>query len=144
MNNGESMKINRVSATALLLVSSIAFAQSPAVGKWRGEKRGVPWVTLNVTENNGQMGGTGVFYILDRNESANPPKVLGKQEVELVNAKLSGNTFSFQIRNQQGEATLNPSGGETLEFQMTIKGNEANLRPMDNPEAMEVKMIKQK
>jgi hypothetical protein len=40
--------------------------------------------------------------------------------------------------------TLNPSGGEALEFQMTIKGNEGNLRPMDNPDAMEVKMVRHK
>ena len=138
------MRIKRISALALLLLTSIAFAQSPVVGKWRGDKRGVPWVTLNVTETNGQLGGTAVFYVLDRNEGTNPPKVLGKQEVELVNGKLAGNIFSFQIRNQQGEARLNPSGGESLEFQMTLKDNEGMLRPVDNPEGMEVKMERQK
>ena len=138
------MKVDRAVCIGLLLVSGLAFAQSAVIGKWRGDKRGVPWVTLNVSENNGQLGGTAVFYILDRNEGANPPKVLGKQEVELLNPKLTGNTFSFQVRNQQGEATLNPSGKDMLSFEMTIKGNEANLRPLDNPEGMEVKMVKQK
>ena len=138
------MKINAVHAGILLMATSLAFAQSPVAGKWRGDKRGVPWVTLNVTETNGQLGGTAVFYILDRSEGTDPPKVLGKQEVELVNPKLNGDTLTFQVRNKHGEVTLNPSGGEALEFQMTIKGNDANLRPMDNPDAMEVKMVRQK
>jgi hypothetical protein len=119
---------------------------SPAVlGKWQGDRHGLPWVTLNVTrEKNGGLSGTAVFFILDRSEDHAPAKILGKQEVQLVNPKLEGNVFSFQISNQQGQVTMNPSSGETLAFHMTLNSDSEGLLRSDNPETPGVRMFKQK
>jgi len=129
-------------AAGLACVATLAIAQlSPAVvGKWQGDNQGSPWVTLNVVrEKNGELSGTAVFFILDA-----PPKVLGKQEVQLIDPKLEGNTFSFKVRNQQGRVTMNPSSGETIGFQMTLNSDSEGLLKSDDPAAPSVKLLKQK
>ena len=107
--------------------------QIGVLGKWQGDKRGLPWVMLNVSsEKNGGLSGTAVFFILDRSEDQAPAKILGKQEMQLVNPKLEGNVFSFQISNQQGQVTMNPSSGETLVFHMTLNSDSEGLLESDN------------
>lgn len=137
----------QICVAVLASVTVLAIGQSSAavIGKWQGDKRGSPWVTLNVTrEKNGGLSGTAVFFILDRSEDHAPAKVLGKQEVQLVNPKLEGNVFSFQISNQQGQVTMNPSSGETLAFHMTLNSDSEGLLRSDNPETPGVRMFKQK
>jgi hypothetical protein len=112
-----------VAATLLALTLAIwAQPSSSVVGWWQADKQGSPWVTLNVTrEKDSKLGGTAVFYVLDKTSSDTPPRVLGKQEVQLVDPKLMGNVFSFEVRNQQGVVTMNPSSDELLGFEMILK-----------------------
>jgi len=129
-------------AAGLACVATLAIAQlSPAVvGKWQGDNQGSPCVTLNVVrEKNGELSGRAVFFSLDA-----PQKVLGKQEVQLIDPKLEGNAFSFKVRNQQGRVTMNPSSGETIGFQMTLNSDSEGLLKSDDPAAPSVKLLKQK
>jgi hypothetical protein len=141
------MKYRRLICAAMLaFVSVVAVGQisSTIVGTWQGDKRGSPWVTLHLTrEKDGELSGTGVFFILDRNENNGPPKVLGRQEVQLVNPKVEGHVLSFRVRNQQGGVTMNPSSGETLGFHMTLN-DESGILKSDDPGTPSLKMVKQK
>jgi len=122
-----------VSVLASLTVLAIGQSSAAVLGKWQGDKRGLPWVMLNVSsEKNGGLSGTAVVFILDRSEDQAPAKILGKQEMQLVNPKLEGNVFSFQISNQQGQVTMNPSSGETLVFHMTLNSDSEGLLESDN------------
>lgn len=140
------MKTKKLFCATTLLMVAITVSAQPSqiiVGKWQGEKHGSPWVSVNVTqEKNGKLSGTAVFFILDRSETQNSPKVLGKQQVRLVDPKLEGNIFSFKIMNRQGEVTMNPSAGESLAFQM-ILSNEAEAI-LKSEHQSEIRMVKQK
>jgi hypothetical protein len=140
------MRIKILSCVTTLLVIALTVSAQPSpiiVGKWQGDKQGSPWVRVNVTrEKKGELGGTAVFFILDRTEAQNPPKVLGKQQVQLVDLELEGNVFSFKIMNRQGEVTMNPSGGKALAFQM-ILSNETQAILKSEYQA-DIRMLKQK
>ena len=109
----------------IFLAITVALVAQPSptiVGKWQGDKQGSPWLIVNVThEKNSELGGTAVFFIFDRDEPQAAPRVVGKQDVRLAEPKLVGNVFSFKIKNEQGEVTMNPSSGEALSFEMILK-----------------------
>jgi hypothetical protein len=128
-----------------LALFAIAQPSPEIVGRWQGDKMGTPWVTVNVIRgHSGQLSGTAVFYILDRSETDHAPKVLGKQEVALLDPKIAGNIFSFKVTNQQGAVTMNPSSGEALEFKMIVRSDtEATLRS-EGQDSLSVSMVKQK
>jgi hypothetical protein len=131
-------------STLVAIALTVAAQPSPIiVGKWQGDQPGSPGVSVNVTqEKNGELGGTAIFFILDRTETQNPPQLLGKQQVQLVDPKLAGSVFSFKIKNQQGKVTMNPSSGEVLAFQMILSSKtEAILKSENQPD---IRMVKQK
>jgi hypothetical protein len=133
------------SVLAVLSVLVIGQTAPSVVGKWQGDKHGSPLVTLNISrDSNGALSGTAVFFILERSEEEGSPKILGKQEVQLLNPKLEGNVLSFQISNQHGQVTMNPSSGETLGFRMTLNSEGEGILKSDDPGTPGVKMVKQK
>jgi biopolymer transport protein ExbD len=118
-------------------------SSSTIAGTWVGEKQGSPWLQLDVTrEKNGDLSGTAVFFILDRTGGPAPPRVLERQNVRLVDPKLEGNVFSFQVRNQQGQVTMNPSSGEVLHFQMKLDNERTGRLKSDSPDSEAVTMVK--
>jgi hypothetical protein len=128
-----------VAASLAITVALWAQASSAILGRWQAEKHGVPWLIVNVSEERSKLGGSAVFYVLDGAESATPT-VLGKQEVRLIDAKLVGNVFSFKVRNQQADVTMNPSSGELLNFEMTLKDEtHATLKSISSGDQLMVK-----
>jgi hypothetical protein len=117
---------------ALLAITPSLWAQpkSTFTGTWRADKYGSPYVIVRLThDQNSHLGGSAVFYVLDRADSNVPPKVLGNQEVQLLEPKLVDNVLFFKVRNQQGDVTMNPSSGESLIFKMILKDdNHATLK----------------
>lgn len=130
---------------AWLAVAAMGQSSRSVLGKWQGERQGVPFVTVNVTtEKDGELSGTAVFYILDQREIQGKPRVLGKQEVQLVDPKLAANVLSFKIRNQQGDVTMNASSGEELEFQMILGSDTEATLKSENREPAPIKLLKLK
>ena len=128
----------------LLAISAAGQTSSIIAGTWQGEKQGSPFVILNVRQAaNGKLSGTAVFFILDRESGHTPPKVLGKEEVQLLNPKLDGRVFTFSVRNQQGQVVMNASSGETLEFQLTMDNETRASLKSNSPDAETIKMLKQ-
>jgi hypothetical protein len=133
------------SAATFLSMTLPLFAQPSRtiLGKWEADKKGSPWVIVNVTAgNNGKLGGTAVFFVFDNLESQVSPKPLGKQEVQLVDAQLVGNVFSFKIKNEQREVTMSLSSGETLSFEMILKDETHAALKSDAPHSAEATMVK--
>ncbi|HKU27737.1 MAG TPA: hypothetical protein VJQ54_19865, partial [Candidatus Sulfotelmatobacter sp.] len=59
-----------LSAVAILTISVALRAQtsSAILGRWHAEKRGSPWLVVDVTrDHDSNLGGTSVFYVLDSN-----------------------------------------------------------------------------
>ncbi len=137
--------ILEVSLIAVLLAGlSAAQVPSPISGTWVGEREGSPFVILTIAyANNGELTGTGVFFILDRAGDHKPPKVLGKQEVQLLNPKLQGNVFSFSVCNQQGQVIMNPWSGDELRFQMTLRSGAVGELRSSRADTEALKMFKQ-
>lgn len=133
------------SAVTFVSMTLALFAQ-PArtiLGKWEADKEGSPWLVLNVRgRSDGKLGGTAVFFVFDNSDSQVSPKLLGKQEVQLAHAQLVGNVFSFKIKNEQPEVTMNPSSGETLSFEMILKDETHAALESGAPHTSEVTMMK--
>jgi hypothetical protein len=132
----------------VLTLASVALAAgqtmpSAIAGRWQGDKQGTPCVTLELTLDNGELSGTAMFFILDRTEHELPPRVLGKQEVQLLNPKLTGNVLSFKVKKQQGGVIMKQSSAEALVFHMTLEGNKTGVLKSNDPENPSVRMIKQ-
>ena len=133
--------------TTIVSLALLASAQSTKqiIGIWQGENRGKPWVTLNVLrDHNGQLSGTAVFYVLDRTQNEEQPKVIGKQEVALVDPKMAGNVLSFTVKNHQAEVTMNQFLGEDLQFKMVVHNEIEATLTSENRDSLSVKMVKQK
>jgi nitrogenase molybdenum-iron protein alpha/beta subunit len=123
-----------------MTVAVWAQTSSAIVGRWQAEKHGTPWLIVNITgDNNSKLGGRAVFYVLDSSDTANP-KVVGKQEVQLLDAKLDGNVFRFQVKNQQAEVTMNPSSGELLTFRMIL--NDATHAMLKSGDGRDLGLVK--
>jgi hypothetical protein len=144
------MKTKQLSILAVLicLAAIPAFAQQTIAGKWEGKIDGLPWVTLQITQDHGNLAGTATFYIHDREHPGDPSKgILGKTEVDLVNARLSGNTLLFDVCNHdKSGVTLNAASNELLSFRMTLTGKYEGLlkKVGEEDDIAPVKMIRQK
>ncbi len=116
---------------------SLAQPPSPIIGQWQADKSGSPWVLVNVTRaSDHRFGGTIVFFVVDREASPSRAKPMGRQEIQLLDPNLTGDVFSFSVKNQQGPVTLDPSSSETLRFQMILRDpTHAELRPMNRKTA---------
>jgi hypothetical protein len=133
------------SAATFISMTVVLFAQPSRtiLGKWEANKKGSPWVSVNVTRgDSGRFSGTAVFYVFDNPDSQGSPKVLGKEEVPLVDPQLVGHVFSFKIKNEQREVTMNPSSGETLSFQMILTDETHATLKSGGPRTAEATMVK--
>lgn len=131
-----------LSAVAILTISVALRAQTSSAipGLWQAEKRGSPWLVVDVTsDHDSNLGGTAAFYVLESNYSVSP-KVLGLQEARITDAKLAGNIFSFKVRNQQAGLTLNPSSGELLSFEMIL--NDETHATLKSSSGSDVPLVK--
>jgi hypothetical protein len=127
---------------ALLLTATLAIAQSQIAGKWQATERRQPVVILDVSESQGKLAGTAIFYLF--NHDNNPPTVVSSVERQLVSPSLNGNVFSFQVKS------LDASSGEMDSFKMRLTGKDEALlrRSASESEAEadipEIRMIRQK
>jgi hypothetical protein len=143
------MKTKQFAICAVLVCLAIpALAQQTIAGKWEGKLDGLPWVTLEITQDHGNLAGTATFYIHDRQHPGDPSKgILGNVETDLLNARQSGNTLLFDVRNHaKSEVALNPASSKLISFTMTLTGKDEGLlkKVGEQDEVAPVKMIRQK
>jgi hypothetical protein len=66
------------------------------VGVWRGNDQGLPFVTLTIKNENGNLSGSILFYLHRREEGKPVTSTPGDPE-PLLNPKFDGDTFTFQV-----------------------------------------------
>jgi len=141
------MRIRRLLSVVIFVIMLPAFGQTTSqdyVGEWLGNNKGVPWVILDVKVGSGGLGGKATFYILDTSPSAVSPKVLGKEDVEIIDATLEANEMSFKVKNDQGDVVMNSSSGRELTFHLTMKSKAEGELRSDDPKGPTVTMTRAK
>ena len=90
-------KIGAVLGCVVFLVGVSLQGQSSKaapVGVWRSFDIGLPSVTLTLAEDSGEIGGTVVFYAIDRESR----RVLSVEPHTLLQTKLEGHMLTFQMK----------------------------------------------
>ena len=118
-------------------------AGSPIDGTWQGKMNNLPVVTLSVKDDGGKLSGTITFYkVID---DGSGPTVAGKDTLDLVNPKLEGKTFTFEVKTPSGEM-------RKMVFQITGE-NEGSLKVHavrrdgegnDDQSSQDLKMVREK
>jgi hypothetical protein len=89
----------RVKALVLNASTSDAKAMSAAsnlVGVWHGEYRGLPWVTVTLTDEGGTLSGAVLFYLHRQTAGAAETAPAGVPE-PLLDPHFDGTTLSFRV-----------------------------------------------
>jgi hypothetical protein len=89
----------RVKALVLNASTSDAKATSAAsnlVGVWHGEYRGLPWVTVTLTDEGGTLSGAVLFYLHRQTAGAAETATAGVPE-PLLDPHFDGTTLSFRV-----------------------------------------------
>jgi hypothetical protein len=143
------MKTKQLAILAVLICLAVpALAQQTIAGSWQGKLDGLPWVKLQITQDHETFSGKATFYIHGREHPGAPSdRVLGKTEMDMLNARLSENTVVFEVRNhEKSGVTLDPALNELLTFKMTLTGKDEGLLKKVGKEddVAPVRMIRQK
>jgi hypothetical protein len=89
---------------AAMAVATVAAAQptneSAWLGVWQGELDGQPSVTLTLADDTGDLGGTVVLNIIQKENGQ--PHVVAMEPHVLLNPHVDGDVLSFQFRKLQG------------------------------------------
>ena len=129
--------LQALAIVALIAASTSAASDSAIAGTWQGKMDGLPMITLTVQDNDGKLSGTVTFYRIVDDGSG--PRVDGKNNSEMVNPKLEGKSFSFQIKNSNG-------GMDTFKMELTGK-NEARMSGItttsNGSDSPEIKLVRQ-
>lgn len=97
-------------------LSCAALAESAAntrrVGVWESKLDGQPGATLTLAQDTGQLGGTIVLNIIQKDDGGQPHVAASEPHV-LVNPRVDGDTLSFGVRKIDGS-------GELLNFTVAL------------------------
>jgi hypothetical protein len=95
------------SVTCALVCGLAAESNGPAqwTGVWQGELDGQPSVTLTLANDTGQLGGTLVLNIIEK-EDGGAARIKAREPHVLVHPQLDGNTLSFGVRKIDGSSDL--------------------------------------
>jgi len=122
------------------LIAGVAGAadESPIAGTWQGKMEDVPVVTLTVKDDHGKLSGTVISYKIISN--GNGPQVAGKSSTDMIDPRLDGKIFSYQIK---------ASNGDLLSYQMELTGKDegefkGKFTTTGGGEPPEIKMIREK
>src|SRR5260370_34745367 len=120
-------------------LAAVTLAQttgSTIAGTWEGKTEGVPVITITIKEENAKLSGSVTFYRIE--DDGNGPTVTGKETKELINPKLEGKIFSYQIKGRNDEL---------VSLQMELTGKDEGLIKLrrminGNTEQVPVKMTR--
>jgi len=77
-----------------------ADVKSPVVGVWRANTDGLPYITLNITDENGDLSGAVLFY-LHRREPGKPITSAPGLPEPLFHPVFDGETLTFQVSHRR-------------------------------------------
>jgi hypothetical protein len=103
-----TMKIKMIAVPLVVLLTAIAghaqnVAASPVgaefVGVWRAEADGLPFVTLNISNESGNLSGAVLFYLHRRDQGKPVTSTPGIPE-PIFNPHFDGMTLTFQVSHR--------------------------------------------
>jgi|HubBroStandDraft_4_1064222.scaffolds.fasta_scaffold343648_2 hypothetical protein len=115
--------------TALLLASTLAAvpaaaSDSPIAGVWTATLHDQPCIKLTVIDNGGKLSGSIIFYMLMLEDGS--WRVKGDAAVDLINPRLEGQTFVFEVPHAKKHGSTDPADQEIKAFRLELTGkNEA-------------------
>lgn len=120
-----------------LLVPALA-AQVPdnsaIVGVWTSKMDSLPTITLTVEEENGQLIGAVLFYLIRRNPSGPPSASPGVPE-PLIDPTFDGKTLTFKVSHRHAHPGTEHDPPVTFRFELTsankLKALNAEGPPME-------------
>ena len=113
--------------SSLMAVSAAAASNSPIAGIWTGQLHNQPAIKLTVSDHGGKLSGDIIFYFLMLEDGA--WKVKGDAHVNLINPRLEGKEFIFDVQHARKHGSTNPADQEIKTFRMELTGkNEAVLK----------------
>jgi hypothetical protein len=109
-------------------------ADSKVVGVWRATDQGLPFVTLNITNESGKLSGAILFY-LHKREAGQPVTSAPGIPEPLIRPKFDGTTLTFQVSHRRAH----PPGtliDPPINFRLQLTGaNEGGLINGSEPPA---------
>ncbi|MFZ0744352.1 MAG: hypothetical protein WAM85_08090 [Terracidiphilus sp.] len=99
---------------------STATDKASITGIWRADLDGLPYVTLNITNETGSLSGAVLFY-LHRHDKGEPVTATPGVPEPLFNLTFDGRTLTFQVSHRRAHppGSLNDS---PVSFRFTLNG----------------------
>ena len=117
------MQILTLLVSTLMAVSAVT-SDSPTAGTWTAQLHDQPCIKLTVNDQGGKLSGDIIFYFLALEDGA--WKVKGDAHVDLINPRLDGKTFVFEVPHAKKHGSTDPADQEIKTFRMQLTGkNEA-------------------
>ncbi len=121
----------RMLLVPILMAMSAATAASPIAGTWTAQLHNQPAIRLTVTDQGGKLSGNIIFYFLVLENGS--WKVKGAYPAELINPRLEGKTFVFEVPHAKKHGSTDPADQEIKTFRMQLIGkNEAVFKNASN------------
>jgi hypothetical protein len=133
-----------------VLLVAAAFAQtstnaapqstSSVVGIWRAEMRGLPALTLNITDESGSLSGAVLFYLLRREPGKAETATPGVPE-PLIGAHFDGHVLTFAVSHRRAHppASLHDA---PVNFRLQLTGDNKGQLIRENDTSSAVEMVK--
>lgn len=113
-------------AFLLLLLGAPSRANdSPIAGVWTAELKDKPFIKLTVNDNSGKLSGNIVFYMLAQENGT--WSVKGDDPVGLINPRLEGQAFVFEVVHARKHGSTDPADQEIKTFRMQLTGKDRSV-----------------
>jgi hypothetical protein len=124
-------------STLLSTASTAVFAaptidNSPVLGVWKAQMNSLPLMTLTVEQENGQLIGAVLFYLLRRSPGAPETATAGVPE-PLIDLAFDGKTLNFKVSHSLAHAGSEQTPPVTFHFELTPDGKLRALGPEGQP-----------
>ena len=112
---------------SLLMVVPAVTSDSPIAGTWTAQLHDQPCIKLTVNDQGGKLSGTIIFYLLMLENGS--WKVKGADPTTLINPRLEGKTFVFEVPHAKKHGSTDPADQEVKTFRLELTGmNEGVFR----------------
>ena len=113
-------------ASALLLATIPARAEnSQMAGVWRASMHDQPCILMNVHDNQGQLSGNIIFYLLKLENGS--WHATGSDPIPLIHPRIEGNYFVFEVVHAKKNGSTDPADRHLQTFRMGLEGNDKGL-----------------
>jgi hypothetical protein len=109
---------------AILMGPTALAVNSPIAGTWTAGLHDQPAIKLTVEDHEGKLSGNLIFYFLMLEGGA--WKVKGAEPVDLINPRMEGQSFVFEVPHARKHGSTDPADQEIKTFRLQLTGeNEA-------------------